>query len=167
LFLIPWAGGRIVFSRRKYFRDKTCFSLLKKRFIALKSLQTMDFVVEKKSGKNIYYKVNTANSSVKNFKIFITTTELNPFINDLKNISEKIILFGSCSTGDDTAASDIDLFILSHDPEKVKTYLNKKRSGRTIQVVIVNAAELVKLKEHDEAFYQEIAKGITLREGQK
>jgi predicted nucleotidyltransferase len=134
---------------------------------ALKSLQIMNLIVEKKSGKNIYYKVNTTNSSVKNFKIFITTTELNPFINDLKNISEKIILFGSCSTGDDTAESDIDVFILSHDPAKVKTYLNKKRSGRAIQAVVVNAAELVKLKENDKAFYQEINKGITLWEAQK
>jgi len=129
---------------------------------ALKSLQIMNFLVEKKSGKNTYYKVNTTNPSVKNFKIFMTTTELNPLINDLKTISEKIILFGSCSVGDDTAESDIDLFILSHDPEKVKSYLNKKRSGRTIQAVVVNVAELVKLKEHDKAFYQEINKGITL-----
>jgi predicted nucleotidyltransferase len=97
----------------------------------------------------------------------MTTTELNPVINDLKNISEKIILFGSCSTGDDTAESDIDLFILSHDPTKVKTYLNKKRTGRTIQAVVANAAELVKLKEHDKAFYQEINKGITLWEAQR
>jgi len=131
----------------------------------LKSLQTLSFVLEKKSGRNIYYRVNTTNPSVKNFKIFMTTTELNPFINDLKNISEKIILFGSCSIGDDTASSDIDLFVLSHDNEKVKSYLNKKRSGRIIQAVVVNAAELVKLKEHDKAFYQEINRGITLWEG--
>jgi len=133
----------------------------------LKSLQTMNFVIEKKSGRNIYYKVNTSNPSVKNFKIFMTTTELNPFINDLKNISEKIILFGSCSVGDDTADSDIDLFILTHDPEKVTSFLKKKRSGRTIQAVVVNASELVKLKEHDKAFYQEVNKGITLWEAQK
>ena len=133
----------------------------------LKSLQTMNFVVEKKSGKNTYYKVNTTNPSVKNFKIFMTTTELNPLINDLKNNSEKIILFGSCSVGDDTAESDIDLFVLSHENEKVKSYLNKKQSGRTIQAVVVTAVELVKLKEHDKAFYQEINKGITLWEAQK
>jgi len=130
----------------------------------LKSLRTLNFVIEKKSGKNIYYKVNTTNPSVKNFKIFMTTTELNQLINDLKDISEKIILFGSGSVGDDTASSDIDLFILSHDPEKVKTYLKKKRLGRTIQAVVVNATNLMKLKEHDKAFYQEINKGITLWE---
>jgi predicted nucleotidyltransferase len=133
----------------------------------LKSLQIMNFILEKKSGKNIYYRINTTNPSVKNFKIFMTTTELNSFINDLKDISEKIILFGSCSVGDDTSSSDIDLFILSHDPEKVKSYLNKKRPGRTIQAVVVDASGLVKLKEHDKAFYQEIKKGITLWETQQ
>ncbi|MCX6667943.1 MAG: nucleotidyltransferase domain-containing protein [Euryarchaeota archaeon] len=134
---------------------------------ALKSLYAMNFLIEKKSGKNIYYRINSANPSVKNFKIFVTTTELNPLINDLKNIAEKIILFGSCSVGDDTAASDIDLFVLSHETEKVKSYLKKKQSGRTIQAVVVNAAELMKLKERDKAFYQEINKGITLWEAQK
>ena len=133
----------------------------------LKSLQTMNFITEKKSGRNIYYRVNPTNPSVKNFKIFMTTTELNHFINDLKGISEKIILFGSCSIGDDTADSDIDLFILSHDPEQIKIYLHKKRSERTVQAVIVNASELVKLKEHDKAFYHEINKGITLWAAQK
>ena len=55
---------------------------------ALKSLQTMAFVVEKKSGKNTYYMINVTNPSVKNFKIFMTTTELNQLITDLKIITE-------------------------------------------------------------------------------
>lgn len=129
---------------------------------ALKSLQTMNFAVEKKSGKNIYYTVNVANPSVKNFKIFMTTTELNPLITDLKNIAEKIILFGSCATGDDVSDSDIDLFILTQDTKNVNDYLKKIHLERKIQAVVVNAAGLVKLKEKDKAFYQEINKGMVL-----
>jgi predicted nucleotidyltransferase len=132
---------------------------------ALKSLQTMAFVVEKKSGKNTYYMINVTNPSVKNFKIFMTTTELNQLITDLKNITKKIILFGSCATGDDTSESDIDLFILTQDTKKVNDYLKKKRLERTIQAVVVNATGLVKLREKDKAFYQEINKGIVLRDG--
>lgn len=132
---------------------------------ALKSLQTMAFVVEKKSGKNTYYMINVANPSVKNFKIFMTTTEMNQLITDLKKITEKIILFGSCATGDDTSESDIDLFILTQDTKKVNDYLKKKRLERTIQAVVVNATGLVKLREKDKAFYQEINKGIVLRDG--
>jgi predicted nucleotidyltransferase len=131
----------------------------------LKSLQTLNFVIEKKSGRNIYYRVNTTNPSVKNFKIFMTTTELNPLINDLKNIAEKIIIFGSCAIGDDTSDSDIDLFILTQDTKKVNDSLKEKHLERTIQAVVVNAIGLVKLKEKDKAFYQEINKGIVLWNG--
>jgi predicted nucleotidyltransferase len=95
----------------------------------------------------------------------MTTTELNQLITDLKKITEKIILFGSCATGDDTSESDIDLFILTQDTKKVNDYLKKERLERTIQAVVVNAPGLVKLREKDKAFYQEINKGIVLRDG--
>jgi len=132
---------------------------------ALKSLYNTGFVIEKKSGKNLYYRVNTTNPSVKNFKIFMTTTELTPLINELKKTAEKIILFGSCATGDDTSNSDIDLFILTQDTKKVNDYLRKKHLERKIQAVVVNAVDLVKLKENDKAFYQEINKGMLLWNG--
>jgi predicted nucleotidyltransferase len=132
---------------------------------ALKSLLSSNLLNEKKSGKNLYYRVNDTNPSVKNFKIFITMTELNPLVNELKKTSEKIILFGSCATGEDTSESDIDLFILTQDINKINDYLKKKRLERTIQAVVVNTAGLVKIKEKDKAFYQEINKGLVLWEG--
>jgi predicted nucleotidyltransferase len=37
--------------------------------------------------------------------------EINTLIQRLKETSSRIILFGSCATGEDTADSDIDIFI--------------------------------------------------------
>jgi len=129
---------------------------------ALKSLLLLNLIEEKISGKNLYYRVNETNPSVKIFKIFMTTTELNPLISELKKTSEKIILFGSCVTGEDTSDSDIDLFILTRDTKKVNDYLKKKRLDRTIQAVVVDTAGFVKIKEKDNAFYKEINKGLVL-----
>ncbi len=129
---------------------------------ALKSLKKMDFVKENKSGKNVYYKINQDNPAVKNFKIFMTINELTPLVNQLKNISKKIILFGSCATGEDTDESDIDLFVLTNEKEKVNKKILKTNYNRKIQAVVVNAADLIKIKEKDKGFYQEINKGITL-----
>jgi len=95
----------------------------------------------------------------------MTTTELNPLVENLKKTAEKIILFGSCATGDDTLDSDIDLFILTQDIQRVNEYLKKKHLERKIQAVVVNATGLVKLKEKDKAFYQEINKGMILWDG--
>ena len=128
----------------------------------LKSLYKMGFVKENKSGKNLYYQINQMNPSIKNFKIFMTINELTPLINKFKDVSEKIILFGSCATGEDTNESDIDLFILTNEKDIVIKYTNNRNFEREIQAVIVNAVEFMKLKEQDKAFYQEIKKGIIL-----
>ena len=93
----------------------------------LKSLNEMGFIKENKSGKNIYYQINQKNPSIKNFKIFITINELTPLVNKLKDISEKIILFGSCATGEDTSESDIDLLVLTNEKEEVNKYIINKR----------------------------------------
>jgi predicted nucleotidyltransferase len=131
---------------------------------ALKSLRILDLAIEKTSGKNLYYRVNDVNPSVKNFKIFMTTSELHPVIHELKTVAEKIILFGSCAAGEDTADSDIDLFILTQETKKVNGYLKKKHLERTIQAVVVDAVGLVKIKEKDKAFYHEMNKGLILWE---
>ena len=122
----------------------------------------MDFVKENKSGKNIYYQINQMNSSIKNFKIFMTINELTSLVNKLKETSEKITLFGSCAIGKDTNESDIDLLILTNEKEKVKKFIINRGFDRKIQAVVVNAGDLMKIKEKDKAFYQEIKKGITL-----
>jgi predicted nucleotidyltransferase len=128
----------------------------------LKSLKEMDFIKENKSGKNIYYQINQMNPSIKNFKIFMTINELTTLVNKLKYISEKIILFGSCSNGEDTSDSDIDLLILTNEKEKVNKKILNTKFNRKIQAVVVNAGDLMKIKEKDKGFYQEINKGITL-----
>jgi len=128
----------------------------------LKSLHELGFVKVRKSGKNLYYQINDRNPSIKNFKIFMTVTELNSVLDDIKNKSEKVVLFGSCAKGEDTIDSDIDLLILSRDTVAIKDYLKKKKIGRRIQAIVVNASELIKLKEQDKAFYDEVKNGIIL-----
>ena len=128
----------------------------------LKSLKKMDFINENKSGKNIYYQINQRNPSIKNFKIFMTINELSPLLNKIKETSEKIILFGSCANGEDTSESDIDLLVLTNEKEKINKKILKTKIDRKIQAVVINTGDLMKIKEKDKGFYQELNKGITL-----
>jgi predicted nucleotidyltransferase len=130
----------------------------------LKSLKEMSFINENKSGKNIYYQINQMNPSIKNFKIFMTINELTSLVNKLKKISKKIILFGSCANGEDTSESDIDILVLTNEKEKINKKILNTKFNRKIQAVVVNAGDLMKIKEKDKGFYQEINKGITLWE---
>ena len=77
-------------------------------------------------------------------------------------LSDKIILFGSCSTGEDNYESDIDLLVLTNEKEKVNKKIINTKLNRKIQAVVVNTVDLMKIKEKDKGFYQEINKGITL-----
>jgi len=128
----------------------------------LKSLKEMNFIKENKSGKNIYYQINQMNPSIKNFKIFVTINELTILVNKLKEMSEKIVLFGSCATGEDTYESDIDILVLTNQKDKVNKKILNTKFNRKIQALVVNTGDFIKIKEKDKGFYQEINKGITL-----
>ena len=86
--------------------------------------------------------------------------------NKLFNIvcQEKIILYGSVSRGEDTPDSDVDLFIVSSNPERVSLILKKKMTGRKIQAVIKTPSEIPDFSEKEKVYYHEIQKGIVLKE---
>ncbi len=147
-----------------YLREiaKTIYKSVGGTHKVLKSLYSMNLITEKKSGKNLYYEIDQKNPSIKSFKIFMTINELSKLVNNLKETSTKIILFGSCATGDDTVDSDIDLLVLTKYRDEVKGIIKKDKFSRKIQAIVIDSAEFLKLKDKDKAFYQEIKKGITL-----
>ena len=128
----------------------------------LRSLYSLNLINDKRSGKNLYYKINQNNPSIKSFKKFMTINELNELVNKLKDITSQIILFGSCATGDDTIDSDIDLLVLTINKDEVNKIIKRSKLARNIQAIVINSTDLLKIKEKDKAFYKEIKKGITL-----
>lgn len=131
---------------------------------SLQSLTQHHLVCQRKSGRNLYYRINQDNASIQPFKIFSTILELTPAIDEIKGLSSKIVLFGSCSTGNDTQNSDIDLFILSSQAENIKRILLNIKTPREIQATVISAHEFLSLKENDRGFFEEIKKGILLWE---
>ena len=129
----------------------------------LENLYGMSLIDKHKAGRNLYYKINEKNPAVKYFKIFINIQELNTLINKIKNRCKKIVLFGSCATGEDTMESDIDLFVIAENSEAVKKAIKKKYlNQRELKPIILSPHELIQLKGKDKAFYTEISKGIIL-----
>ncbi|PKK81345.1 MAG: hypothetical protein CVT47_02920 [Thermoplasmata archaeon HGW-Thermoplasmata-2] len=128
----------------------------------LEMLRESDLVKRKKAGRNTYYKIDPDHPAVSHFKIFANVMDLNETMASLKDNSRKIILFGSCSTGNDTMDSDIDLLIITEDSEMVRDVLKRAGTDRKIMPVILSPRELIVLKEKDPAFYNEASKGIVL-----
>ncbi len=119
-------------------------------------------VHSRKRGRMFFYFLNMNNPAVRQFKVFLTVSEINPLLEKIKELSDKIILFGSSSEGTDYEASDIDLFILTSEKENVKKELAGFKSIKKLSPLILNSNELVKLKQEDKPLYERIMKGREL-----
>jgi len=132
-------------------------------YAALKKLYKIHLIDKRKSGRNSYYRINEKNPALKYFKIFVNIQELSPLINRIKSQCKKIVLFGSCATGDDTIESDIDLFIIADDSKAIKDNIKVKYiNGRELKPIVITPHNLIELKNKDKAFYDQIDKGIVL-----
>ena len=62
-------------------------------------------------------------------------------VKQLKGFTRKMALFGSCSRGEDTVESDIDIFIIADDDAQtdVRRILSDFKSDREIKPVIVDS----------------------------
>jgi len=130
----------------------------------LKKLVAHSIIAEEKRGKTHFYRFNMNNALARQIKIMITVSALNSLVEEIKEISTKIILFGSCAEGTDTVESDIDLFILTDEKGKVKAKLSKhgRSIERRISPIIVDASSLSTMKSKDKALYERIMSGIVL-----
>ena len=133
---------------------------------ALAGLLKDDLVNRRKEGGNVYWKANTDNPSILNFKVFINIQQLRGVISRLKDITSKVVLFGSCATGRDTYKSDIDLLIVTHDTEEVVNMLKGVHiDNRPLSPLIMTPSRLFDIKDDDRALYDEVRVGITLWDG--
>jgi predicted nucleotidyltransferase len=133
---------------------------------SLNLLENEELVNKEEKGKLSRYKANMENPILRELKILFTLMEIEELITDMRLMSNQIILYGSCATGEDTQDSDIDLFIKSNNSKKVNKSINnhQKHINRTVSVVVFNDMELRTLKEKDMPFYSRIKKGRLLYE---
>lgn len=94
---------------------------------------------------------------------------IEPLVEDLKNISNRIVLYGSCARGMDTSESDVDLFVLSDNKEEVLEVVSSFRFPRgfeevRIQLIIKSPVELLEATGAEQAFIEEVERGIILWE---
>ena len=132
----------------------------------LHQFTTLGLTTTKTIGRSKLYLINRHSPLVKSFRVFENLLELQELIDELKKSSRKIVLFGSCSRGEDDTESDIDLFIVA-DPENQKTILDvieKHEFDRPINPVIVDYQEFIVSESQDPVFFKEVMKGIELWE---
>lgn len=131
---------------------------------ALKDLARAKLTQRQKRGKIAFYTVNYTHPVIKQLKVLRNILEVNPVLEKLKPKSEKIILYGSCSRGEDTEQSDLDLFIVTNSEEKILNLINKWRLKRKVQTVIRSPLKYAEMESNEPTFYREVNQGIVLWE---
>ncbi len=131
-------------------------------YIALGELVRQNLVSKAKKGKILFYSIMYDDSAIKQFKVLRNVIALRPLVTKLKSLSKKIVLYGSTGRGENDPSSDIDLFILSQEPEAVKKAMASIKTRQNVQSVIKTASELADFREKEKTYYAEVDRGIVL-----
>lgn len=135
--------------------------------LSLRELAAEGLVKREKRGKIFLYSVDHAQPVIKQLRVLKNIELLNPAVNKIRGLSEKIILFGSSARGEDTPKSDIDLFVLTDSPEEVEGILKKRKLSRGLQLIIRTPVAFTEMEKKEPVFFEEISRGITLWESKE
>ncbi|GAH98858.1 unnamed protein product [marine sediment metagenome] len=109
-----------------------------------------------------FYTTQVNNPLIKQLKILKNMARLSPLVKKLKDLSQKIILFGSWSRGENLKDSDIDLCLLTNSAEEVQQIVKKSSLRNKLQLIIRTPTGFAELEKKDPVFFKEIDRGIVL-----
>jgi predicted nucleotidyltransferase len=123
--------------------------------------------VEEKGGMK-FYRINLFNPVAREFKVLFNVQRISRLVEPLKDHCDRIILFGSLADGTDGPESDVDLLVLTSEPQVAKDLLRvfQKRIDRHLSPIIVGAEGLARLRREDKALFEQVYRGKTLWEKQ-
>jgi len=136
---------------------------------ALNELFASGAVTRRREGKMYFYSIDSSAAAVAELKKVTNLMLLEPLVEELKKVSSRMVLYGSCALGTDTSESDMDLFVVSNSKEDVSNAIGKFSfpggyEGIRIQSVIRTPVELLEAGESERAFMEEVDRGIVLWE---
>jgi len=136
---------------------------------ALNELYSDGAITRRRKGKMYFYSIDSYNALLIELKKLVNLLLIESLVEELKKMSSRIILYGSCALGTDDSESDLDLFVVSKSKKDVSNLI----SGFTfptgfenihVRPVIKTPVELLKGGESTRTFMEEVERGILLWE---
>jgi predicted nucleotidyltransferase len=136
---------------------------------ALHELHSSGLVKRHREGRMLFYSINTGNPAVVHYKKLVNLILIEPLIERLKTVADRVILYGSCAQGNDNSRSDIDLFVVAMDTDRAKEMVSSYVLPRGFQDIHVSPvfktpAEVLEAGDSQRVFLEEIERGIVLWE---
>jgi len=136
---------------------------------ALNELFSSGVMWRRREGKMYFYSIDSSNAVLSEFKKMVNLMLIEPLVEELKKMSSRVVLYGSCALGTDTSGSDMDLFVVSNSKEDVSNVISGFTFPRGfenihIQPVIRTPVELLEGRESERTFIEEVDRGVILWE---
>jgi predicted nucleotidyltransferase len=136
---------------------------------ALNELHSTEAIKRRQEGKMYFYSVDFSDPAIIEFKKLVNILLIEPLIEDLKSTASRIVMYGSCAQGKDSSQSDLDLFIVSAKKDSIMQVINNFSFPQgfesiRIQPIIKSHSELLEAGKAEQAFLDEVDKGIVLWE---
>jgi predicted nucleotidyltransferase len=136
---------------------------------ALNELFSSGVVSRRREGKMYFYSIDFSNAVLTEFKKMVNLLLIEPLVEELKRMTNRVVLYGSCAFGTDTSESDLDLFIVSNSKEAVLNVISNFEfpagyEDIHIQPVIKTPLELLEGGESERTFMEEVERGIVVWE---
>ena len=136
---------------------------------ALNELYSDGVVTRRRKGRMYFYSVESHDALLIELRKLVNLILIEPLIEELKKVSTRIILYGSCALGTDTSESDIDLFVVSTSKKGVSNLIGDFTfptgfENIHVRPVIRTPVELLKGGESTRAFMDEVERGIVVWE---
>jgi len=87
---------------------------------------------------------------------------LTPLLDELKPLASEAILFGSCAEGANTAESDIDLYVITGDPDAIHHVIWRSPLAEKLRPIISTPIESSETKHQDPVFCGQLMRRIVL-----
>ncbi len=131
---------------------------------AVKSLLAEGLLQLEKRGRMCFYTVNVEHPLVRQWKVLATLTKLEPLLAELRGLTQRIVLFGSCATGTNREDSDLDLYVLASDVAAAQGAVAHSPMDGKVQLVAKTLLEDVELQQRNPVFYEQVQRGLVLWE---
>ena len=131
---------------------------------SLRSLAEYDLVRSEPRGRTLLYQGNITSPLLREMKILFSIHELTPLLLAIRGGSRTVILFGSCSTGEDVVESDMDLFVISEHRRQILRAIaaHQETVIRKISPVIASPGEAQEIRFRDPPLFERIRQGKAL-----
>jgi predicted nucleotidyltransferase len=116
-----------------------------------------------------FYSIDSSTAAFTEFKKMVNLVLVEPLVEEMKKVSSRVILYGSCALGTDNSESDLDLFVVSGSKKDVSNVISNFVFPRgfeniRIQSVIKTPVELLEGGESEKTFMEEVECGTVLWE---